>query len=86
MIHFVPTILYSSPGSIYARSSLTTATGSPMIQEDLCVFIDTNTMGIGRHKPHSVGVVIPLFHSIPFHHSIPLNRLSSFFWAINGRG
>ena len=30
-----------------------------------------NIMGIARHKTHSVGAVIPLFHSIPFHRSIP---------------
>ena len=30
-----------------------------MIREDLCVLV-ANTMGIGRHKMRSVGVVIPL--------------------------
>ena len=82
MTHFVPMIIFFSPASVCARPSFNYCHWLAIIRSRRpCVSWALNTIGIGRHKTHSVGVVIPLFHSIPFHRSIPpFHSIVPFRW------
>ena len=69
-VNLEPTLLISTlAGSVQGSTINSYYWACPSLRT--VALLCLNIIGIGRHGTLSVGVVIPLFHSIPFHRSIP---------------